>query len=152
MERGKGEYKDYFNIQILVDPRLSLEEQLKLRGIESHISLGSVINLTEIPEEPYKVFARILRADATHPSGYSVEEALQEFAKDEVGSPLIEVVALWLLYPELFLNLGVLAPGSIYDEQFVPSVDIFSGKPEIHAYRIDFKNRNWGVLSRRKRI
>jgi hypothetical protein len=94
--------------------------------------------------------------DALRYRGYSVKEAQKKFADDEVGSPQIEVTALYLQYPDIFKYQGVNAAGSRYGSRYqgpgVPSLDWLQACPEVSAIWIDGRYQRWGSLSRGEQI
>lgn len=127
-----------------VDPRLSLSTQYDLLGVTAYFNTGRVTNRTAVPDRPYVIWTR----DGQLYRPYSVDEALELFAPDEVGATLGEVTALYAQHPDFFKGRGIDASGSRDDSYRVPYLNTFYGNARVSASRGDYHDSRWGALSR----
>lgn len=160
-------YQNRFDITQIVDPRISLRRQyvlaigIKKLGLDSAaekwttsqiaewINTDDIKNLTKYPpKRPYLVFTH----DGLKYHSYPEEKALALFDDDEVGSPLMEVTALFLNHPEYFIGRGIDAAGSRYRGNRTPDLNTFGGRPGVDARWYDYRGPDWGVLSRGKKV
>ena len=141
-------YKGRFDALLVVEPRIVLARQHARAGIKEWINTDNIQNLTKFPDTPYAVWTH----DGQKYRPFSVEKAIKRFATDEVGSPQIEVTALYLQHPEYFKNRGVDAAGSRGGGGGVPGLDTFVGGPGVRAPWIDRPGQGWGAGSRGKEI
>jgi len=141
-------HRGRFDVYLVVDPRINLPRQHKRAKIAEYIDTGKITNLTQFPRRPYVVFTH----DANRYRPHTVDQAIAKFAGDEVGSPQVEVTALYLNYPQFFRDHGVDAAGSRYKSDYVPCLYTFHGRPEVGAYWSGDVSRYWGALSRGKEI
>ncbi|OGH39068.1 MAG: hypothetical protein A3B44_03145 [Candidatus Levybacteria bacterium RIFCSPLOWO2_01_FULL_38_21] len=141
-------YKGRFDLLIPVEGRIPLKRQYELAGIREWIDTGKITNITPILDGPFAIWTH----DARRYRPYSVEQAIKQFKDDEVGSPQIEVIALYLQYPEFFRDQGVAAAGSRDECDRAPELYMFAGEPEANASWIGHRDQRWGALSRGKEI
>lgn len=141
-------YRGRFDIPLIVDPRISLKPLHKLIGLHSTIQEENIVDVAIVPEVPYTIWTH----DASRYRQHSVKDAIGHFQPDELPSPLIEVLSLYIHYPQFFEGYGVDATGSIYGRESVPSVGAMFGKPELHVGEIEHPDARWGALSRGKQI
>lgn len=113
-EQPKG-YKGRFDVSLVIEPRINLPMQHRRQNppILEKIGTADILNLIDIPRTPYLVWTH----DGQRYNKFSVQQTMASFADDEVGSPQIEVTALYLQYPEYFKDEGykdaaVIATGS----------------------------------------
>jgi hypothetical protein len=85
--------------------------------------------------------------DANRYRQFSAHTAISKFQPGEVASPLIEVVSLYIHYPNLFTDHGVDAPGSTFGDGSIPCLDTFLGKPALNHGSLDHPDPRWGTLS-----
>lgn len=147
------EYNNHFDIPLVVDPRVPISEQLEISGIKARTNIENIINVTEVPNKPYTIWTH----DARRYRHLTVEEACRKFSNDEVGSPLIEVIALYMQYPRIFKDFGIDAAGSRVDSReghdYVPSLILYDTRKDVIADRIDIgPYHEFGALSRGKKI
>lgn len=96
-----------FPIPLLIETRIPLEKQLELVGISQYTEVSEFKDLVEVPDKPYATRVR-------YPNwyrGYNSIETVGMFRPDEVGCIALEVVSLYLHYPETF-NGFILAPNT----------------------------------------
>ena len=139
-------YAGRFDIPLVVDPGVELSRQAALAGIRvwKNVDIGLVEDLTGVHRGPYLVFTN----DGQRHRPYPIGVAMSLFEADEIGSPLAEVVALYVQHPECFEESGVYAAGSRYQGEYVPRL----GQASIDAGWI---REEWGgrsVLSRGREI
>lgn len=179
------EYKGFFDIPIWVDPRIPLETIYNRVGIQDWINYDpqmyvenpepgnqfmtpnrpiKIINTTDVPDTPYAAWS----SDGRRFESQSVPSARRQFRNDEVGSPLVEVVALYLQYSGGFLQRGIDAPGSQTSMGQTPGLHtLHHGIPRVNSYGVheySDGNRNtygdykasallsWSVMTRGKKI
>ena len=129
-------------------------KKLVTSRIVSHgIPQGGIKNLTKIPaDKPYLIWTH----DAQKYRPLTVKQALGIFGSDEVGSPQIEVTALYLQYPEYFINRGINAAGSTYESgsaNGIPFILVYdTQQPGFHVDWVDMPGDVWGALSRGKEV
>lgn len=138
------DYAGRFDIPLLVDPRISLKRLHRIAGIHSTIHEEHIVNVVKIPEVPYAIWTH----DGNRYRKHSVKDAIRHFQYDELPSPLVEVIALFLQYPQIFHDHGIDATGSVYGKESVPCINTFFGKPELSLGAIDHPDSRWGALSR----
>lgn len=138
-------YKDRFDIPLVVETRIPLSMQTKLARIDEWIDPDRVKNLTHVPKGPYTIWTH----EGSRHIGMHKKQAEGQFEHDEVGSPLVEVIALYIHYPDLFKAQGLDAPQSQGDLLTTPSIHTFHhGVPRVNSYGIHDKPERFGVLSR----
>lgn len=137
-------YIGRFDIPLLVDPRISLKQLHKLAGIHSMSHEEQIVDVVKVPDVPYAVWTH----DGNRYRMHSVKEAISHFQPDELPSPLVEVIALYLQHPEFFQDHGIDATGSVFGMESVPCIDTFLGSPELNIGAIDHPDNRWGALSR----
>lgn len=116
-------YKGRFDVLLVVDPRIHTVIQNRIAHISQFgINIDEIINLTEFPSNvPYAVWTH----NGKKYSYYSVEKVLKLLADDELGSPVLEVTALYLQHSEYFKGVGVrgvYAAGSRYERNRIPAL------------------------------
>lgn len=141
-------YIGRFDIPLVVEPRIDFTKQHQAAGVTNHIRIEKFNNVTEVPSTPYTLWTH----DANRYRLLSVKQTRSIFLPDEVGSPMVEVIALYLQYPEIFEDHGVNAAGSRYGDDYVPDLSTFDGGPKVDAHWIDDRYSSWGVLSRGNEI
>lgn len=141
-------YIGRFDIPLIIDPRISLKSLHKLIGIHSTIIEDHIVDVVRIPQTPYTIWTH----DANRYRMHSVKDAIGHFQPDELPSPLVEVLALYIERPEIFQDHGIDATGSIYGKESVPCINTFFGKPELSLGDIEHPDSRWGALSRGRLI
>lgn len=141
-------YKGLFDILLVVEPRIALGKQHLRAGIKEVVSTDTIQNLTEFPNKPYITWTQ----DGQKTRNCSAELATEYFKDDEIGSPQVEVTALYLQHPEYFKGLGIVAAGSRYEDGYVPCLGAFSDRPEVCGFPYDLRLPVWGVGYRGKEI
>lgn len=131
------ELRGSFNIPLLVDPRISLRNQLRLyrEGLGLVIFLVSpqaVNNLGEgRPEEPYQIWAN----NGSRNAGRTSREVNSQLRSGEIGLNTIEGLAMIREHPEILRDRYVLQlPGSTFVDRAwphnEPQVTYITGKPD----------------------
>ncbi len=143
------EYKARFDIPLVVETRIPLLRQHKLAGINEFIDIDYVTNLTSVPSRHLIPSGPMMLAPLPQCKRTASARALCP-PDDEVGSPLVEVTALYLQRPDIFKDHGVDAPGSRLP--WIPSLRILNGKSWVDNRWPEDQNESWGALSRGKQI
>lgn len=155
-----AEYSDRFYIPLVVAP-VSIKDFCNLLNIgdDGRERAGKLANSTSVPRKPYTIWTH----DGSRYAGFAGEQALRLFRGDEEASPLEEVFALAIQYPELF-NPQILAPGTSRDVGFwqlylvksreMPRVNLDRGSNRFAVWTV-LHNRSFeymGILSRGRQI
>lgn len=156
-------YKGRFDVPLLVEPRipLSVQHRRSKTPIGERVKTENIQNLTESPSSPYLVWTH----DGKRYSKFSVEQAMNSFADDEVGSPQIELTALYLQHPDYFKGEGykgaaVIATGSRDGRTWGPErklvwatlIDAYKGQPTVGSCWLGPMVIDAGKASRGKEI
>lgn len=160
-----AEYVGRFDVALVVEPRISLTRKHELakrimeldldsvaRGwatsqVREWVNTGNIQDLTEHPtDKPYLVFTH----DGQRYRPFTVKQAIQRFADDEVGNPQVEITDLFLKHPEYFVDHGIYAAGSHYGGGLVPCLGAFSDEPGVSADLFGSPFQSWGAGSRGK--
>jgi len=130
------DYKGRFDVPLVVEPRLalSLQHANSKPPIQERCKTDNIQNLTEFPNTPYLVWTH----NGQRYSKLSTEQTIHSLAGDEVGSPQIEVTALYLQHPEYFEGKGykgaaVIAIGSRCDVVWATLIDAYKGQPNVSS-------------------
>lgn len=161
------EYRGRFDEVLVVEPRISLTRKHKLAGRIKELDLVPVakkwttsqvadwINtetIQDLTPHPTDIQYLVFTHDGQRYCPLTVEQAIGQFASDEVGSPQLEMIGLFLQKPIFFDGRGIDAAGSRNKFGSVPYLDTFNGRPEVGAHSAGNQNQDWGALSRGKEI
>src|SRR3989344_8805301 len=101
---------------------------------------------TQIPDKPHIVFTH----DGTLYLPYTVNQAIEKFADDEVGEPYAETLDFYLNHSEFFQTRGRDSAGSRTEYGNVPCLNTFLGKPGVYAVLPDNPSQYFCAGSRDK--
>jgi hypothetical protein len=144
-------YKGRFDLQVLVDPRLSSKVQHKTINAKESIDSSIIVDVTQAPSEPYVIWTH----DASKYRQQSVAGAAEQFGEDEVGATQKEVTALYLQHPEAFAGRAVYAAGSRSEGRHVPYLHRLNDERRPRLGRGGTNDREhafFGALSRGKKV
>ena len=151
-KRPEG-YRRRFDIPVVVDPRVDLRTLLDKARIERQIDISKITNLRGVSGRTCLIWTN--NGHTRH--YFSVGEATGRFSKDQIGSTLSEVIAIFLQHPEYFEGRGIIAAGSRYEDGnrniLTPFVSNLNDSVNIGAIaEYDPIRPGWGVSSRGKEI
>lgn len=110
------EYKYPFkklNVPLLVDPRVPLEKQLKMAGIDYDAKdVEKVFDLKPSPQKPYNIWTHDSVRHWSLTGKNDLLSVVERKPEDEVFCNLNEIVSLFIQYPEFFQRDKVDALGS----------------------------------------
>ncbi len=149
-------YRNRFDTPVVVDPRVDSRTLLALLPrvkIEAPIDISKIANLRGVSGRNYLIWTNNGRMRHY----FSVGEATGRFSKDQIGSTLSEVIAIFLQHPEYFEGRGIIAAGSRYEDGnrniLTPFVSNLNDSVNIGAIaEYDPIRPGWGVSSRGKEI
>lgn len=126
-----GEYYDH---PVIIDPRVSLQQQLKMLNIDLYSWDVSqiIMNLTDRPKTPYTAWLHVQSYGELH---YPIEakgvlDKIGSTRSEEESATLADVVGLRLIHPEKYPHgYAIYAPGSRWGRG-IPCITQGSGSRE----------------------
>lgn len=119
-----------FDKLVLVDPRISINTQLNLIGINTDLDLNNLHDLVVSPKQPYWIQVN----DGNNNRGKSPKSCLSNLCDKARGLTVIEGISLYMHFPSILSDHFIYLPGSYYGTYSnVPHIRIWKGKPGLYA-------------------
>lgn len=121
---------DRFGFPVLVDPRICIEELLLKAKVENYLKLEELKNVSSGSIRPYIFFTHDSKKYSTH----TAETAITEFAEDQEGCTLEELIFYYLFYPDQFEGIAIDAILTNFRGEYHPCILKVTTKAEIGAH------------------
>ncbi|MFA6403253.1 MAG: hypothetical protein WCX31_16765 [Salinivirgaceae bacterium] len=143
------EYKNRFDIPVVVDTRLPIPELIAKAKIDNYLKYNEITHLSGERSEPYIFFTHDSKRYATH----SAALAISKFAPDEVGCTLQELIFFCLYEPLMFEGISMDAILTNFrQEDYHPCIVKVSDKAEIGAHWHNDVSAGMNILSKGKSL
>lgn len=134
----------YFDLPLVVDPRVKPSKQMESVVVKDKI--GRVDNIIDAHQQPYTMWGRIYEHPRVSYRGayentyLDLTKLFENIQTFEVGGTFIEVISMFLQYPQLFQN-GKKHSAESYDLMFAPG----SRTRQLALPALDYSNEE-GIL------
>lgn len=98
-----SDYESKFELPVVVDPRIPITELISKAGLENYLKLEELTNVSHGSVKPYLFFTHHSKKYSSHTAAM----AINEFAEDEEGCTLEELIYFYLFYPDQFEGIAI---------------------------------------------
>lgn len=144
-------FKDRFDIPVVVETRIPIKQQCKLAGI--NYLLGD-LPCVDWPNDPkgYKIpnrpYITWMQDGGAKNLDKSVEEVREKLAEDERGATNFDGIAFYLAQPEVLKHHFMDLPGTKVGSVHAPCLHLWYGQPELNYFhRVDYVYPGYGSAS-----
>ena len=142
------EYRNRFDLPVMVDTRLPFSDLLSKAGIINYLDLDAISHISNSHLGPYVYCTH----DSRKYSSHTAATAIAAFTPDEEGCTLQELAFFYLFYPQLFEGLAIDAIQTHFRDSYHPCIVKVTAKAEIGAHWHDDLTSGIHILSKGKRL
>ncbi|NOU46192.1 MAG: hypothetical protein HOO86_03930 [Bacteroidales bacterium] len=148
-EPSFDEYKNLFDIPVIVDPRIPFEKLISTVGIDNYLNISDIKHFSTDMFRPYIFYTHDSKRYASH----TAATAIHEFEPDEEGCTLQELIFFYLHFPHLFEGIAMDAILTDFRQaDYHPCLLKVTEKTEIGAHWHHDLTAGINILSKGKRL